>query len=243
MKWSAPAINPKDVHIVVVDDEPIIQETIASYLKNEGYKVSTTDGATGLRRLMDRGQFDLVLLDIRLADGDGLSLMRDLHANSDIPVILVTSKSEETDRVIGLELGADDYVTKPFSPRELLARVHTVLRRVRRAPEETRSRAVRRFAGWSLHTEERWLKAPDGSTVRLTHAEFNLLSALVSHPGRVMSRNDLVETIGDRQWYPSDRTIDVLIGRLRRKIEPDPARPSMIMTEYAIGYVFAERVA
>ena len=242
MKWSAPAINPKDVHIAVVDDEPIIQETIAAYLKNEGYKVSTADGATELRRLMDRRQFDLVLLDIRLSDGDGLSLMRDLHANSDIPVILVTSKSDETDRVIGLELGADDYITKPFSPRELLARVHTVLRRLRRAPEDPRPAALRRFAGWSLHVEDRRLTNPDGEQVRLTLAEFDLLSALVNHPGRVMSRADLVETIGDREWYPSDRTIDVLIGRLRRKIEPDPSRPTMIVTEYALGYVFAERV-
>ncbi len=233
--------RPSDVVIAIVDDEPLIQATLVGYFANAGFQVRAADTADGLRRLMAREKIDFVLLDIRLPDGDGLSLMRDIRAESDIPVILVTGRTEEADRIIGLELGADDYVTKPFSPREVLARVNTVLRRTRGG--EGAGKRIRWFAGWCLDLEEHRLTSPSGETVRLTAAEFDLLSALVRHPGRIMSRNDLLDVMSSREWDPNDRTVDVLIGRLRRKIEADPGKPQMIVTEYGLGYVFAEKVA
>ncbi|MGQ9370240.1 response regulator [Azospirillum sp. ST 5-10] len=239
---SAATVRPQDLQIAIVDDEPVILETLTAYFKDAGFKVFSAESAEGLRRLLAHNTVDLVLLDIRLPDENGLSLMRDIRAHSEIPVILVTSKAEETDRVVGLELGADDYVTKPFSPRELLARVQTVLRRTLPRPETEKARGVRRFAGWILSVEDRRLSSPTGETVRLTHAEYDLLAALVLHPGRIMSRNDLIDAVGDREWNPNDRTIDVLISRLRRKIEADPGKPRLIVTEYGLGYVFAERV-
>ncbi len=236
-------VRPSDLVIAVVDDEPIVQATLVDYFAKAGFGVRAADTADGLRRLMARERVDFVLLDIRLPDGDGLALMRDIRAESDVPVILVTGQTEEADRIIGLELGADDYVTKPFSPREVLARVNTVLRRTRVPPEAARNRRTRRFAGWCLDLEDRRLTAPDGSVVRLTAGEFEILAALVRHPGRIMSRNDLLDVMSGRSADPNDRTVDVLVGRLRRKIEPDPGNPRMIVTEYGLGYVFAERVA
>jgi len=237
------APRPDELVIAIVDDEPLIQATLVSYFENAGFQVRAADTADGLRRLMAREKIDFVLLDIRLPDGDGLSLMRDIRAESDVPVILVTGRTEEADRIIGLELGADDYVTKPFSPREVLARVNTVLRRTRMSRDEGAGRRLRRFAGWCLDLDEHRLTSPAGEPVRLTAAEFELLAALVRHPGRILSRNDLLDVMSSREWDPNDRTVDVLVGRLRRKIEADPGRPQMIVTEYGLGYVFAEKVA
>lgn len=234
-------VSPQDIRIAVVDDEPVIQQTLRAYFEAAGFRVSTADSAIALRRLMDREQIDLLLLDIRLPDCDGLTLMREIRAKSNIPVILVTSRAEEADRVVGLELGADDYVTKPFSSRELLARVNTVLRRTMSAQKEVKQ-GKRHFHGWSLELDAHRLISPDGETSRLTHGEFDLLAALTRHPGRIMSRDDLIASVTDREWNPNDRTIDVLISRLRRKIEPDPAKPVIIVTEYGLGYVFNERV-
>ncbi|SDJ23187.1 response regulator [Aliiruegeria lutimaris] len=242
MRWRIPGKSPKGIRIAVVDDEPIIRETLGAYLRNEGIQVFDAESVDTLVRLLDRQTFDLILLDIRLPDGDGLILMQQIHAETDVPVILVTSKSEEVDRVMGLELGADDYITKPFSPRELLARVNTVLRPTANIPGGREPTGARRFAGWSLDVGDRRLTSPDGDPVRLTHAEFDLLAALVCHPGRVMSRDELIGAIGGHEWNPNDRTIDVIVSRIRRKIEPDPSKPSMIQTEYGIGYVFAEPV-
>ncbi|MGJ5178580.1 response regulator [Bradyrhizobium oligotrophicum] len=229
--------------IAVVDDEPLIQSTLVNYFENAGFAVRGAETAEQMRRLMARERIDFVLLDIRLPDGDGLALMRDIRAESDVPVILITSRAEEADRIIGLELGADDYVTKPFSPREVLARVKTVLRRTRAAADPGRHKRLRRFAGWCLDLETHRLTSPTGETTRLTSAEFELLALLVRHPGRIMSRNDLLDVMSNREWDPNDRTVDVLVGRLRRKIEADPAKPQIILTEYGLGYVFAEKVA
>lgn len=236
-------LRSSDVVIAIVDDEPLIQSTLVTYFENAGFAVRSAETADELRRLMARERIDFVLLDIRLPDGDGLSLMRDIRADSDVPVILITSRAEEADRIIGLELGADDYVTKPFSPREVLARVKTVLRRTRAVADPAHDKRLRRFAGWSLDLETHRLTAPSGETMRLTSAEFELLAALVRHPGRIMSRNDLLDVMSNREWDPNDRTVDVLVGRLRRKIEADPAKPQIILTEYGLGYVFAEKVA
>jgi two-component system torCAD operon response regulator TorR len=236
-------IRPSDLVVAVVDDEPLIQATLAAYFQNAGFGVRAIDTADGLRRLMQRERVDFILLDIRRPDGDGLALMRDIRAESDVPVILVTGCADEADRIIGLEFGADDYITKPFSPREVLARVNTVLRRTRVAPEAARKSRVRHFAGWCLDLEQHRLTAPSGEVVRLTAAEFEILSALVCHPGRIMSRNDLLDVMASRQWDQNDRTVDVLVGRVRRKIEADPGKPKLIVTEYGLGYVFAEKVA
>ncbi|WP_319484881.1 response regulator [uncultured Cohaesibacter sp.] len=235
--------NPANLKVAVVDDEPIIQETLRSYLENEGYQVFCMDSAEKLRALIEREKLDLILLDIRLPDGDGLSLMSELHAKSDVAIILVTGKTEEADRIIGLELGADDYVTKPFSLRELKARIHSVLRRTMKRPEPEQIVGVKHFAGWTMDMEGHRLSNPEGELVRLTHAEFQLLAILVKSAGRVLSRSDLITAIGGYEWNPNDRTIDVLIRRLRSKIEPDPKKPSYIMTEYALGYYFAEKVS
>ena len=237
------AWRPSDLSIAIVDDEPLIQATLMNYFEKAGFQVRAADSVDGLRRLMDREKIDFVLLDICLPDGDGLALMRDIRANSAVPVILITGRAEEADRVIGLELGADDYVTKPFSAREVLARVNAVLRRTKAPTEPGNGKRLRWFAGWRLDLEEHRLSSPAGETVHLTMAEFELLSALVRHPGRVMSRNDLLDVISHRDWDPNDRTVDVLVGRLRRKIEPDPAKPQIILTEYGLGYVFAAKVA
>jgi two-component system torCAD operon response regulator TorR len=237
------ALRSSDVVIAIVDDEPLIQTTLVNYFQNAGFAVRSADTADQLRQLMARERIDFILLDIRLPDGDGLTLMRDIRAKSDVPVILITSRAEEADRIIGLELGADDYVTKPFSPREVLARVKTVLRRTRAVGDPERSKRLRRFAGWCLDLDNHRLTSPSGEPMRLTSAEFELLAALVRHPGRIMSRNDLLDVMSNREWDPNDRTVDVLVGRLRRKIEADPAKPQIILTEYGLGYVFTEKVA
>lgn len=236
------AIHPQKMTIAMVDDDPIIQQTLSAYFEGAGFNVCTAGTGGALRHLMDRRSIDLMLMDIRLPDCDGLSLMREIRARSDVPVILVTSRGEEADRVVGLEMGADDYVTKPFSSRELLARVNSVLRRSSNEPAEQAS-GVRRFAGWTLDLDGHKLTADNGETSRLTHGEFSLLEALTRYPGRIMTRDDLISSETQREWNPNDRTIDVLISRLRRKIEPDPSKPTIIVTEYGLGYVFAERVS
>ena len=237
----APANNPLGVRIAVIDDEPTVQETLRTYFESAGFLVFTADSAETFRRVMDRERIDLFLLDIKLPDCDGLTLMREIRDRTDAPVILVTSRSDEIDRVVGLELGADDYVTKPFSTRELLARVNSVLRRSRLEAREEKV-GVRRFAGWKLDLESHRLTSPNGESSRLTHGEFDLLAALTRYPGKIMSRDELIASVTDREWNPNDRTIDVLISRLRRKIEPEPGRPRLIATEYGIGYVFTEPV-
>lgn len=228
-----------DFHLVVVDDEPIARETLAGYLEREGFRISAVEDAHGLRGILGREKVDLVLLDIRLPGEDGLSIIRELRTRSDLPVIFVTGRSDEIDRVLGLELGADDYVTKPFSPRELLARVRTVLRRTTDGARPERHNLTRRFGGWTFDLSLRTLMSAEGQEVRLTRGEFELLAALVRHPGQVLSRDVLLDQISHRDGPPNDRTVDVLIARLRRKIEADPADPHLIVTEHGVGYRFA----
>lgn len=228
---------------MVVDDDPVARESIVGYFEQEGFKVSDAESYAGLKAILARETVDLLLLDIRLQGEDGLTIMRELRQHSDLAVILVTGRTEEVDRVLGLELGADDYVTKPFSPRELLARARTVLRRLAVATAQAgKGEQVIRFAGWRFEPDRRRLTAPGGEDVRLTRGEFELLAALLRQPGRVMSRDSLLDEISHRNWDPNDRTIDVLVARLRRKIEVDPTVPRFIVTEHGVGYVFAERV-
>jgi DNA-binding response OmpR family regulator len=230
-------------HILVVDDEPEIAEVLRRYLAAQGYTVSTAEGGAAMRRVMAEARIDLILLDLGLPGEDGLALMRSLRETSAVAVIVVTGRGERVDRIVGLEVGADDYVTKPFDVRELAARVRSVLRRTHDKLAETQAPPdVARFAGWTLHLGARRLDSPQGRAVELTTGEFELLAALVKSPGRVLSRDELLEATRNREAGPFDRTIDVQVGRLRRKIEADPRRPELIKSVRGAGYVLTPKV-
>ncbi|MCP5371357.1 MAG: response regulator [Hyphomicrobiales bacterium] len=226
-------------HIVVVEDEPVSRMTLAGYLAKAGYRVTEAGDGDALRAAMAAGAVDLVLLDINLPGDDGLSLLREIRRQSEVGVIMVTGVSDEVDRIVALEMGADDYVTKPFNTRELLARARNLIRRTEAARAVRADDPVKRFAGWELDLPRRRLTSPAGHEVRLTRGEFELLAALVSNPGRVLTRDNLLDHVSHRDWAPNDRSVDVLIGRVRRKIEQDPKLPRLIVTVHGIGYVFA----
>jgi len=234
------------VHLLVVDDDPDIRAIVRHVAEAAGWRVDEAGDAAGLGVRLRNGSPDLILLDIGLPDQDGLTVARRLRATSDIPIIMLTGLGGDIDRILGLELGADDYVVKPFNPRELVARIRAVLRRTRgplAAPGgDPLGHDCRRFGGWLLDLTARRLSAPDGSPVTLTNAEYRLLEAFVTAPRQVLSRDQLL----DRTRLPGedvfDRTIDVLVLRLRRKIEPNPQAPSLIQTERGAGYVFAADV-
>ncbi len=234
-------MKPAD-HILVVEDEPVTRATLAGYFREAGYRVSEAEDGAGLWSVLQSSLVDLVLLDIKLPGEDGLSLLRELRRNSEIAVIMVSGKTDEVDRIIGLELGAHDYVTKPFNTRELLARAKNLIRLTRRARDANRDTPLHSFDGWVLNKGSRQLTAPSGEDVPLTRGEFDLLSALVSSAGRVMTRDNLLDHVSHRDWQPNDRTIDVLVGRVRRKIEADPKRPRRLITVHGIGYVFTNEM-
>jgi two-component system OmpR family response regulator len=231
----------KTPHILVVDDDREIRSLVAQLLRKHGFRV--TDAADGreMMQALDGGRFDLAVLDLMLPGEDGLSLCRRVRAGSALPIIMLTAMGEETDRIVGLEMGADDYLPKPFNPRELLARIRAVLRRsAGEAPEpETEGGGLRVFEGWSLDLSKRELRAPDGTLVPLTAGEYDLLAAIVERPGRVLSRDQLLDITRGRDAAPFDRSVDVQISRLRRKLEPDPKGPQIIKTVRGGGYVFA----
>lgn len=237
--------NSASAHILVVDDEPEITEVLRRYLSTQGYQVSTADGGEAMRRIMATAAIDLVLLDLGLPGEDGLTLMRSLRKHSSVGVIVVTGRGEPVDRIVGLEVGADDYITKPFDLRELGARVRSVLRRTLEKPAASNTDAgsdVVRFAGWTLHLSARRLESPAGKAVELTTGEFDLLATLVKVPGRVLSRDELLEATRNREAGPFDRTIDVQVGRLRRKIEANPQHPEIIKSVRGAGYLFTPKV-
>jgi DNA-binding response OmpR family regulator len=230
-------------HIVIVDDQPEICELVYNYLTGEGYRVSTASDGPSMRRLLQQYDVDLVLLDIMLPGDDGLSLARQLRAQSDIGIIILTGRGETVDRIIGLEMGADDYLPKPFHLRELLARVKSVLRRASARTETSKvvpQSAV--FNGWKLDLTSRELTAPSGEEVRLTTGEFDLLAAFVGNANQVLSRDRLLDLARNRASGPFDRTIDVQVGRLRKKLEDDPQNPSLIKTVRGSGYIFTAAV-
>lgn len=231
-------------HVLVVDDEPAICELIETYLSNEGYRVSTAGDGAAMREIIARSPVDLVILDLRLPGEDGFSLTRHLRERSSMGIIILTGKGETVDRVVGLELGADDYLSKPFDLRELLARVKSVLRRTRGAAamEGAESGACVSFAGWKLDLTARRLTSPQGTETLLTTGEFELLSVFVNHPSRVLTREEILDLTRGREAGPFDRSIDVQVGRLRRKIEPDPEQPTLIKTVRAAGYMFTAQV-
>lgn len=224
-------------HILIVEDDAVTRAKLGGYLETAGYRVNEVADGNAMRRIMAADPVDLLLLDINLPGEDGLELTREIRSRNDIGIILVTGRTDEVDRIVGLEMGADDYVTKPFNSRELLARVKNLLRRTRfvRAQEAS----VRRIGSWSFDVTRRRLVHDDGRKVSLTRGEYELLAALVSHPGVVMNRERLLGVVFHRGHAPSDRTIDVLIRRLRRKIETDPHAPDYIITAHGEGYLLA----
>ncbi|MCA1940631.1 MAG: response regulator [Caenispirillum bisanense] len=235
-------MRPESHHILIVEDEQVSRAVLAAYLNREGYQVSEAANGDDMDRQLARRRFDLVLLDINLPGRDGLSLLRTLRAKSDMGIILVTAKSDAVDRVVGLELGADDYVVKPYEQRELLARVKNILRRAVRTDAARDERATYHFDGWRLDTGRRLLTDPSGINVPLTTGEFNLLATLAAQPQRVFTRDRLLDAVSNREWSPSDRSIDVLIGRLRKKLEQDAAQPRLLVTVRNVGYVFTPEV-
>ena len=236
------AIQP---HILIVDDDASIRALLTEYLTENGLRVSSAETGAEMTAILADAAIDLVVLDLRLAGEDGMAIARTLRAESAIPIIMLTGVRDEADRVMGLELGADDYLTKPFSPRELLARVRTVLRRAAAAtPVQARESELRafRFADFELNLRTRRLTRQGGGPVDLSNSEFNLMAALLASPQRVMTRDQLIEAsrVYDNEVY--DRAIDVQIMRLRRKIEADPSHPTFIVTERGVGYSFSARV-
>ena len=225
-------------HVLVVDDDESVRRLVDEYLVQNDFRVSGVAGGAELARALGGQVIDLVLLDLRLRGEDGMQLLRQMRAHSQIPVIILTGRAEEADRVMGLELGADDYLTKPFSPRELLARIRTVLRRTHAGLEVHGAPVCRayRIPGWELNLRTRRLTAADGAQVALSNGEFNLLAALLSTANRVVTRDQLIEMSRryDNEVY--DRAVDVQILRLRRKLERNPADPQIIITERGAGY-------
>lgn len=234
--------NRKQTTILIVEDDTASRALLVSYFDQEGYHVLETDRADDLLERIEDEQIDLILLDINLPGKDGLTVTREIRAESKVGIILVTSKGDEIDRIVGLELGADDYVTKPFNPRELLVRAKNLLWRVHDSQQlqshHTEAHLLR-FEGWQLDCNRRLLLGPDQTEERLPEGEFKLLRTLVSRAGVVLSRDQLLDAIRDREWTPNDRSVDVLIGRLRRKLKDNPARPALILTAHGAGYVFA----
>ncbi|HTJ59028.1 MAG TPA: response regulator [Devosiaceae bacterium] len=230
-------------HILVVDDDQRIRQMLVRYFEDEGYKINAVGGGAEMRDRLASDRVDLILLDVVLPGGqDGYSLARELRARSDVPIIMLTGKDDVTDRVVGLEIGADDYIAKPFHLREVLARVRSVLRRRQLpAPAPAESENIYRFEGWCLDVGRRELTSDEGAEVELTTGEFDMLAVLVRHPGRVMTREMLMELTRGRSWDAFDRTIDAQIARLRRKIESSPAEPRLIKSVRGVGYVFAGR--
>lgn len=226
--------------ILIVEDEPVSRAALSSYLQAQGYAVLESETAQQAEALLAETHIDLLLVDINLPGKDGLRLTREQRAASDIGIILVSGRDDEVDRIVGLEIGADDYVCKPFNRRELLARINNLLYRTGQATHAVRQQF--RFDGFTFDSRARRLDGPDGETVPLTRAEFEVLHCLVTQAGQVVTRDALMGRVTHRQYGTNPRTVDVLIRRLRAKLEHDPARPALICTVHGEGYTFTPRV-
>lgn len=233
--------------VLIVDDDPLIRDLLHAYLSQEGYDVHCAATAELAETFLASQTVDLVMLDIRLPGKDGLTLTRELRVRSEVGIILITGRNDEIDRIVGLECGADDYVIKPLNPRELVSRAKNLIRRVRHAqtpvPAIAAAKPVKQFADWALDTDRRRLIDPSGSETLLTHGEYQLLSVFLRNSGHTLSRDQLMDQIRNREWVPNDRSIDVLVGRLRRKLHDDPAEPQLIITIHGAGYLFTASVA
>lgn len=236
------------MHILVVDDEPEVRALLRAGLEPEGFTVSEAADGTGLLALLDDGPVDLITLDVRLGGEDGFNIAREIRAKHNVPIVMISGKGDTIDRVVGLELGADDYIAKPFQMREVLARIRAVLRRYAAVgPESGRTFALPPeggrfvFDGWTLDVARRQLRTPEGGVCELTTAEFNLLAVLLERPGRVLSRDEIMNLLKGHDWTPLDRTVDGLVARLRKKIERGEC-PELVKTVRGVGYVFAGEV-
>jgi len=234
-------------HILIVDDEAEVRRLLGSGFKAEGYSVSEAADGSSLLSALDKKPVDLITLDVRLGGEDGFNLAREVRTKTNVPIIMISGKGDMIDRIVGLELGADDYIAKPFHMREVLARVRAVLRRydnqapeTERPPENGKSRCFE-FEGWRLDAGRRSLTSPEGQNCELTTAEFNLLLLLLERPGRVLSRDELMDLLKGHDWTPLDRSIDGLVARLRKKIERGEV-PQLVKTVRGVGYVFAAQV-
>jgi two-component system, OmpR family, response regulator len=233
-------------HVLIVDDDAELRALLGEYLGRNGFRISLAMDGMEMRRALDTSSPDIVVLDIMLPGEDGLVLCRDLRARSNLPVIMLTARVDELDRIIGLEMGADDYLAKPFNPRELLARLKSILRRTRALPPARVDVRRVRFAGWIVDLLARQLVAPEGVLIPLSGAEFRLLSVFIEHPNRVLNRNQLMDLALGREATAFDRSIDVQVSRLRTRLRDDAREPSIIKTVRNEGYVLAaavERVA
>jgi two-component system OmpR family response regulator len=231
-------------HIALVDDHRDIRDLVSKYLSQHGYRVSVAESGAALRRLLERSAPDLVVLDIMMPGEDGLAVCRHLRSTTTLPIIFLTAMAEETERIIGLEIGADDYLTKPFNPRELLARIKAVLRRVNSLPpqrDKLKAKAIR-FDRWLLNVGRRELVNSEGVGVPLSTAEFRLLKAFIDHAGLVLTRDQLLDLTAGRAAEAFDRSIDNQVSRLRKKIELDPKTPILIKTPWGGGYSFTAAV-
>jgi len=231
----------KQDHLLIVDDDAELRALLNDYLGQAGFRVTAVEDGRQMQRAMESARFDLVILDVMLPGEDGLSLCRKLRAASRIPILMLTARGDEVDRIVGLEMGADDYLSKPFNPRELLARVKSILRRAGTLPGGLADEDVRsfHFADWTLDTQTRQLLSPTRVVVDLSGAEYKLLRILLEHPNRVLSRDQILEFTQGREASAFDRAIDVQVGRLRRKLHDDPREPRLIRTVRNEGYVLS----
>ena len=235
--------DPTPIAILLVDDERSLREPLAEYLVRQGFEVCEAESAAAARTILAQNVPDIVLLDIMMPGEDGLSLCRHLVETRSLPTILLTAKGEAMDRIVGLEIGADDYVTKPFEPRELVARIRSVLRRAERTAPAPAEEPVFVFEGWQLDPLKRRLTDPDGALVPLSTAEFRMLRAFCEHPRQVLDRDRLLDLVQGREAHLFDRAVDNQVSRLRRKIETDSRNPHFIQTVRGDGYRFAADVA
>lgn len=237
-------MNQGSPHILVVDDHSEIRDLLKRFLEQHGMRVSCARDGKEMKRLLDEREFDLLVLDLMMPGEDGLTLCRELRVKSRLPIIMLTAMGEETDRIIGLEMGADDYLSKPFNPRELLARIKAVMRRTQadnQPAAETLTRDLR-FDRWLLDVNRRELVDEEGVGMSLSTAEFDLLKVFLERPQRVLSRDQLLDLARGREAVAFDRAIDTLVSRLRRKLERDPKNPELIKTIWGGGYLFAADV-
>ena len=233
-------------HLLIVDDDREIRSLLSGFFARHGFRVSTAEDGRAMRHVLGASKIDLVVLDLMLPGEDGLSLCREVRSESRTSIIMLTAMGEEVDRILGLEMGADDYMPKPFSPRELLARVKAVLRRSGNALDDQQPAtppAVLAFEGWHLNIARRQLHSPDAVLVQLSAGEFDLLAAFAEHPQRVLTRDQLLDLTRGRTAGPFDRSVDVQVSRLRRKIETDPKEPNLIKTVRSGGYIFTPAVS
>lgn len=231
-------------HILIVDDDRDIRDLLSEYLQKQGYRASVAADGRAMRAVLSRTEPALIVLDLMLPGEDGLALCREVRAQSDVPIIMLTARGEEVDRIVGLEMGADDYLSKPFSPRELVARIKSILRRTRALPSNLKPDQAKmlHFAGWTLDVTTRNLVSPAGVTIALSGTDYKLLRIFLDHPNRVLTRDQLIDMTQSRDAGPFDRSIDLQVSRLRRRLNDNPKEPSIIKTARGEGYVLAAEV-